>query len=342
MALDKITPNDPRIKHQYIDIDGHRWHYLDFHPPAPQKGTLILLHGWPDLSLAWRYQIPPLLALGLRCLALDCMGYGNTGLPTNPDDLTNFSFKKHADAVAAIAASINAPRVILGGHDWGGAVVYRAAQWYPHLISHVFSVATPFMAPTESYVSTEEVVGGGVPQFGYQLQLGSAGQEVEKAVQGEARLRRFLKGIYGGRVVGGGSFMVPEEGVDLGVIEGGEVGMTPLLDEEELTYYVAQFALSGLHGPCNWYRTRRVNWEEDRALPAENRAGLKQPTLFIQCLNDSILKPEMSEGMEAKIPNLTRGEVGAGHWALWQAPEAVNESLRGWFEGVVFGGRSKI
>ena len=77
-------------------------------------------------------------------------------------------------------------------------------------------------------------------------------------------------------------------------------------------------------------------------MSAENRRGIKQPTLFIQCLDDFILKPEMSKGMEKSIPHLTRGEVKAGHWVLWQAPEAVNELLENWFEGVVFGGKSKI
>lgn len=90
------------------------------------------------------------------------------------------------------------------------------------------------------------------------------------------------------------------------------------------------------------YRTRKVNWEDDKAMSAEARKGLKQPTLFIQALNDNILIPEMSKGMEAKIPNLTRGEVKSGHWALWQTPHETNDIIKGWFESVVFGGKSKI
>lgn len=39
---------------------------------------MFLIHGFPDISLAWRYQIPLLLKLGFRCIALDCMGYGET------------------------------------------------------------------------------------------------------------------------------------------------------------------------------------------------------------------------------------------------------------------------
>lgn len=46
--------------------------------------------------------------------------------------------------------------------------------------------------------------------------------------------------------------------------------------------------------------------------------------------------------MEKAIPNLTRGEVPAGHWALWQTPTQVNAILKDWIQGVVLGGKSKL
>lgn len=36
------------------------------------------IHGWPDLSMGWRYQIPHLVELGFRVVAPDMMGYGGT------------------------------------------------------------------------------------------------------------------------------------------------------------------------------------------------------------------------------------------------------------------------
>jgi soluble epoxide hydrolase/lipid-phosphate phosphatase len=41
----------------------------------------------------------------------------------------------------------------------------------------------------------------------------------------------------------------------------------------------------------------------------------------------------MSKNMDSLIPNLTRGEVAATHWALTQKPEAVNKIIRQWLEG---------
>ena len=71
----------------------------------------------------------------------------------------------------------------------------------------------------------------GIPQFGYQLQFGSEDRKLEKVIVGEERVRKWLKGMYGGRASSGRVLMTPAEGVDLGMIVGEEFGMTPLLDE---------------------------------------------------------------------------------------------------------------
>lgn len=159
------------------------------------------------------------------------MGYGLTG---SAPELSSFTFKSHADAIAAIASQLGVDRIILGGHDWGGMVVYRAAQWYPDLISHVFSVATPYSAPSPEFRNARELVEGGWPQFGYQLQFGSEDQQIEKAVgRDEGKVRKLLMGLYGGKPASGKAFMTPEKGVDLGMLEDGEeIKMTPLLDQQ--------------------------------------------------------------------------------------------------------------
>lgn len=46
-----------------------------------------------------------------------------TDFKGSTDDLRAFGFKNHADAVAGIAKQIGAHKIIIGGHDWGGAVV---------------------------------------------------------------------------------------------------------------------------------------------------------------------------------------------------------------------------
>lgn len=93
----------------------------------------------------------------------------------------------------------------------GGFVVWRAAQWYPDLVSHLFSVCTPYTAPHKEYFSTEDLVKGQLPQFAYQLHLASG--EVENSVKDEQSIRQFLKGMYGARGPKGELAFEPEKGV---------------------------------------------------------------------------------------------------------------------------------
>lgn len=78
----------------------------------------------------------------------------------------------------------------------------------------------------------------------------------------------------------------------------------------------------------NWYRTRRANFEEEQDLIGKEK--ITQPVLFIQATHDSVLKPGMSKGMDGFIPNLTRAEVNAAHFALTQKPVEVNNIIQNW------------
>ncbi|GAB7348715.1 hypothetical protein MBLNU459_g7453t2 [Dothideomycetes sp. NU459] len=268
------------------------------------------------------------------------MGYGGTAAVKDaphvpPEDIALYGFKRAADDIVELARQMHAPKIILGGHDWGGMIVYRTAQWHPEVITHVFSVCTPYAPPSDQYISTEDIVRGRFPQFGYQSQL--AGPDVEAGIQTREKIRQFLKGMYGGRGQDGQIMFRPESGVELGVLD--SIGNTPLLNQDELEYYTTQYARTGLHGPLNWYRTRKANFEDELGLKSKK---IDQPVLFIAGTRDEVLKPEMSIGMEQSIAKLTRREVPSGHWALTQTPREVNGFVKEWLEGVVFGGRSTL
>ena len=183
-------------------------------------------------------------------------------------------------------------------------------------------------------------------------------------------VEKFLNGMYGGRTSSRRKFMVPEKGVDLDVMREDEVGKTPFFEEkvsrksivsglhfisrslvlltsaQELAFYTDAFHRNNLAGPMNWYRTRRVNYEDELKLPEAQKNHISQPVLFIQAAKDDVLIPAMSVGMERVIPKLTRAEVPTGHWALWQAPAQVNEIVGKWLGGLDLsdgeGGKSKL
>ena len=58
----------------------------------------LQIHGWPDLSMGWRYQIPLLVNLGFRVVAPDMMGYGGTvSTHSSPPSSTIFDMENDTE-----------------------------------------------------------------------------------------------------------------------------------------------------------------------------------------------------------------------------------------------------
>lgn len=313
--IDKISPIDSRIEYKTANLNGVTYNYIQSLPKEKPTNTIFLIHGWPDLSLGWRYQIPLLTSLGFRVIVPDMMGYGGTDAPESP---TFYTYKRAADDMAELAKQIGVSSIVLGGHDWGGAVVYRIAMRYPKLISAVFSICTPFSPPRKDFLDAAIVL----PNFHYQQQL--RGPEVEAKIVGEEKIRQFLNGMYGGRSNGHPTFST-SHGCHFEHLEG--VSPSSILTKEEMDWYVKQYSRTGMHGPLNWYRTGEINWEEERDY-VHTFKKFEMPTLFVCATRDAALPPAMSKGMDGFFESLTRGEVNASHWALWERPAEVNALIK--------------
>ena len=48
---------------------------------------MIFTHGWPELSLSWRHQLPFFGAMGFRAIAPDMRGYGRSTVYERDDDV---------------------------------------------------------------------------------------------------------------------------------------------------------------------------------------------------------------------------------------------------------------
>jgi soluble epoxide hydrolase/lipid-phosphate phosphatase len=218
-------------------------------------------------------------------------------------------------------------------------VVWRMAQWYPDLVTHVVVVCTFYFMPQREYISTEQLVATGrAPQFGYQLHLASP--EVEDRIKSEEDIRKFLHGMYGARGSNRETIFSPEKGVLFENLD--RIGRTPLLTDSEMDYYVSQYSRNGFHGPLNWYRTREANWRDDLDLIRMGRTTVEQPTLFIQATRDSVFIPAMMSKMGENIPKLTVKPVDANHWALWEKPAECNAILEQWLKEIVLGSKGLL
>ena len=259
------------------------------------------------------------------------MGYAGTDAPESP---SYYTFKRTADDMAELARQLGTSTIILGGHDWGGAVVYRIALHYPKLVSAVFSICTPFTPPSKKYVPATVL-----PNFKYQLQL--KGPDVEANIVGEEKLRQFLNGMYGGIGSNGEKAFSVAHGVYFDNLS--KLNSTQLLDKAELDFYAKQYARTGMHGPLNWYRTGKLNFEDEKAM-AEKMEGFKfdMPVLFVAGTKDAALPPALSQGMEKWFRCLMRGEVDANHWALWEKPAEVNQLIKEFLVGQIGARRASL
>jgi pimeloyl-ACP methyl ester carboxylesterase len=101
---------------------------LEFHACAagPEDGPLVLLlHGFPESSHAWRHQMQPLAKAGLRVVAPDQRGYGQS---SKPKGRSAYKIDALADDVEGLARALAANRYTVIGHDWGGVVAWHLAS----------------------------------------------------------------------------------------------------------------------------------------------------------------------------------------------------------------------
>ncbi|KAI0975991.1 Alpha/Beta hydrolase protein [Xylaria arbuscula] len=327
--VDSLAPNDSRVEHKFTEVGGFKYHYLLANPTGKPVATVLLIHGWPDIGMAWRNQVPYLLSLNLQVVVPDMLGYGQTDAP---DSYEEYAMKKMTGHLVELIKEVTDQPIILGGHDWGGLFVWRMAQYYPSLVRCVFSICVPYLPPSSVRLALPDLVAK-MPNFTYQLQLAS-GKAEEIVAKSPERIRGFLNGLYGGTTPEG----KPVFSVDVGVLEDNidSIGQSPLVSKEMIDFYVQEFSRHGLHGPCNWYRTRDLNNVDEEAM-AQDAFKFPMPAMLLMADKDAALPPWMAIGQEKhfagglKLEHLT----DCSHWAMIQQPEQVNKHIDDFIKSVL-------
>lgn len=122
------------------------------------------------------------------------------------------------------------------------------ALWHPELITHLFSVCTPYLSPSKQFKPLEYYIEQGIlPNFAYQLKLAD-GQL--KSLVSRDQIRQFLNGMYGGRGPNGETAFDTQQGCLLDNLP--ILGPTRLVAGTVLDYYTDQYMKNGLEVSSKW------------------------------------------------------------------------------------------
>ncbi|KAB8345951.1 hypothetical protein FH972_023003 [Carpinus fangiana] len=118
-------------------------------PPQSKtsKGTIVLLHGFPQTSYQFRHVIPLFFAAGYDVVAPDYRGAGKSSHPTSAD-FTKFAMA--CDIYELLHEHLGVKgKVIMVGHDIGGMVAYAYAAKYTSHVSHLVWGECPLPGTTK-------------------------------------------------------------------------------------------------------------------------------------------------------------------------------------------------
>lgn len=118
------------IKRNVVTANGIKLHYRE----CGNGPAMVLLHGWPQTSYAWR-KVMPLLAPHYRCIAPDLRGMGDSEKPMNGYDLRTLATDIHE-----FIDVLGLKKVYLVGTDWGGLIARRYALDWPGQLDRLYVV----------------------------------------------------------------------------------------------------------------------------------------------------------------------------------------------------------
>ena len=284
---------------------------------------VVLLHGFPQCWYLWRHQIDPLVEAGYRVAVPDQRGYGASDRPPH---ISDYNIRALAADVAGIAPALGYDEFIVVGHDWGCLVAWNTALLHSDRCRAVLGLSVPYLPWSRAAQWADPP--GMEDRFWYIRYFQEPGvAEAELS----SDLRTSLLSIYTWASAQGSDMLrqleLPKTSGLLDAISR-PTTLPPWLSEEDLSYYVAQYEVSGFRGPINWYRNIPTN---GRLTPELEDAKIAQPAAFLAGAEDGVLRfePNWRETMPPYFEDLRWIELveGAGHWVQMEKPAETNQLI---------------
>ena len=277
-------------KSSSVLLDGMRINY----ETTGQGVPVLLLHGWPETSYAWR-KLSPLLGESYTVIAVDMPGFGTSSKPQ-----TGYEKLTIAGQLARMMESLGHDRYFVVGHDMGGQVAYPLAATQRDKVAGLVFMESGL--PGFGQENAMNVGTGGSWHFGFNM----AGDISETLVSGkEVEFLTFL--FYRDKI--------------------GVVSADSITDEDIAVYARALQRPGGLRSSFAYYRSLFADAEDNKKLGA---TPLEMPVLAVSADRGYLGGAERTMRQVAdNVDAITIGE--SGHYIPEEQPEALADALKTFF-----------
>lgn len=284
---------------------------------AGERGrpVLLFLHGFPEGAFVWDGLLTHFARPengGYRCIAPNLRGFEKSSAPA---DVKAYRPKFLVQDIAALIAvetqGQGGQLAALIAHDWGGAVAWNLINQMPQLAKRLVIINSPHPGTFLRDLKTSATQQAASEYMNFLIT-----PEAEELLAQDdfKRLWQFL--------------IKTNTGASLADAP------APAWLTEEVKNQYREVWRAGLTGGCNLYRASplRPPRAGDAAaatveLPRE-MLTISLPTLVIWGLDDAALPPELVDGLDDYIDDLTLVKVpGASHWIVHENPGLVIRAM---------------
>jgi len=286
-----VPATQPELREGYAKVGEVTLHYVE----AGEGPLVVLLHGFPEFSFAWRDQIGPLAAAGFRVVAPDLRGYN---LSSKPKGIRAYSSAKLADDINGLIHALGHESATVVGHDWGGTVAWTLAMTRPEVVEKLAILDAAHPRKLQKRLFTPSQLRRSWYFFFFAIPW------LPERIVRAKRFRFFQRFLRDAR---------------------------PTYTPEEMDRYVEAWSQPGaLTAMIDYYRYSVFTppWQSWRSV-----RPISAPTLVIWGKQDRYLGPKLAEPDHELVPNLVGVErlPNASHWVHHDEAERVNQLLVDFF-----------
>ncbi|XP_042382013.1 epoxide hydrolase A-like isoform X2 [Zingiber officinale] len=306
-----------KIEHAHFDVNGLSLHVA--HTGQGKLGTVLFLHGFPEIWYSWRHQMLAVAGAGFRAIAPDLRGYGLSGQPSIPEDS---SWQDLVADLIAILDLLSISKVHVVAKDFGARPAYDLSLRHPDRVATVATLGVPFLATVTPFIS--------LPEGFYMNRWREPGRA--EADFGRFDVRRVVRTIY--ILFSRSEIPIAEEGQEILDLADSSAPLPPWFTEADLDAYAALYENSGfsfpLHMPYRSLHKLETGGEDPKVeVPAMLVMGEKDYVLKFPGMENYVKSGEVKHF----VPDLEIVYVPEGcHFIQEQFPDQVNKLIVGFLK----------